>query len=198
MWTSVRTAAITLCVVALTGCATTRVDISGSSMKEPLCGPDTEKISALVLWGPQWRPDQKEPPRREAAALRGIQDFFEDAGCVAPVDIRRLPGDRYVDVLPDDDLLRAAAAPARDRVLLIIVHELGPKLLIGIPVIVRGGTEAVIDVHVVDVHTSESLASVRTHWENGGTFVIKGVKSLPEDMTAALRATLVSSAPASH
>jgi hypothetical protein len=65
-------------------------------------------------------------------------------------------------------------------------------VLIGIPVILKGGTEVIIDVRVFNVQTAVSLADAQTHWQNGGTFVLKGVKSLPEDMRAALRATLMS------
>jgi hypothetical protein len=39
------------------------------------------------------------------------------------------------------------------------------------------------------------MADVRTHWQNGGTFIIKGVKTLEEDMSAALRSTLMSASP---
>ena len=187
----------TICVcAALFGCASTKVEISGSAPKEPLCKAGAEKLSALVYWGPQWRPDQKEPSLREAAALRGIQDFFANSRCVANADIRRLPSEAAATVPSDEQLLRlaAAASPAADRVVLIVVRELGPKLLIGIPVLVEGGTEVVIDVRVLDLHTSESLADVRTHWKNGGTFVVKGVKTLDQDMSAALRATLISGA----
>lgn len=150
----------------------------------------------LVYWRPQWRPDQKAPPLREAAALRGIEDFFASSRCVATVDIRRLPGELSVDVPSDEQLLRlsAATAPSPDRVLLIVVRELGPKLVIGIPVLIEGGTEVVIDVRVLNVHTSKSMANVRTHWQNGGTFVIKGVKTLDQDMSAALRNTLMPAA----
>jgi hypothetical protein len=185
-----------ICACTLVGCASTKIETSGSSLREPLCQAGAEKVSVLVYWRPQWRPDQKAPPLREAAALRGIEDFFASSRCVATVDIRRLPGELSVDVPSDEQLLRlsAATAPSPDRVLLIVVRELGPKLVIGIPVLIEGGTEVVIDVRVLNVHTSKSMANVRTHWQNGGTFVIKGVKTLDQDMSAALRTTLMPAA----
>jgi len=186
----------TICACALLGCASTKVETSGAGLKEPLCQAGAEKVSVLVYWRPQWRPDQKAPPLREAAALRGIEDFFASSHCVANVGIRRLPGEVSGDVPSDEQLLRlgAATAPSPDRVLLIVVRELGPKLVIGIPVLIEGGTEVVIDVRVLNVHTSKSMANVRTHWQNGGTFVIKGVKTLDQDMSAALRTTLMPAA----
>ena len=185
-----------LCLSALLGCASTKVETSGSRLEKPLCPAGAGKFSALVYWGPQWRPAQKEPALREAAALRGIQDFFANSPCFVNADIRRLPGEPAATAPSDEQLLRLAAAevPVPDRVVLIVVRELGPKLVIGFPVLVEGGTEVVIEVRVLDGHTSESLADVRTHWQNGGTFVVKGVNTLDQDMSAALRTTLMSGA----
>jgi hypothetical protein len=184
-------AAILLCI-ALAGCASTKVETTGASMQEPFCKPGTGKLSALVYWGPRWRPDQKEPERREAAALRGIESFFADASCVAGYEVRRLPGERLAELPSDEALLKlaAAAAPRPDKVFAIVVRELGPVLRIGIPSIVEGGTEVALEVRVLDVPTVRPQANVRTHWSNGGTFVVKGVGSLERDMSAALAAAL--------
>jgi len=190
--------AIVCICAALVGCASTKIETSGSVLKEPLCQSSAARLSVLVYWGPQWRPEQKEPPLREAAALRGIQDFFAGANCVASVNIRRLPGEASTHAPSDEQLLRwaSAAPPSPDRVLLIVVRELGPKLLVGTPLLVEGGTEVVVDVRVLNVRKSESMANVRTHWQNGGPFDIKGVKTLDQDMSAALRVTLMAGAPA--
>jgi len=182
--------------VLLTGCATTKVETTGSPPKEPLCQLGTHAVNTVVYWGPQWRPDQKEPPLREAAALRGIQDFLSRTSCLAVVGIHRVPAER----LPpsNDELLHLAAAvsPKPERVLLIVVRELGPRLVIGIPGIVEGGTEVLIDVRVLSTRTSLSLADAQTLWRNGGAFVVKGVKTLDQDMSAALSATLMPTAAA--
>jgi hypothetical protein len=179
-------------LVTLTGCASTKVETTGTTMREPLCKPGARKISALVFWGPQWRPDQKEPERREAAALRGIESFLADSECLAKVELRRLPGKITADLPSDEVLLKqaSAAVPRADKVLVIVVRELGPILRIGIPSIVEGGTEVVLELRLLDAPTSTAQAKVRTHWSNGGTFVVKGVGSLDRDMSAALAAAL--------
>lgn len=69
---------------------------------------------------------------------------------------------------------------------------MGPRLVFGLPVIHEGGTEVVIDIRALNVQTEESLDSVQTSWRNGGAFVIKGVKTLDQDLSSALRATLLS------
>jgi hypothetical protein len=185
-------ASIGVLCLALLGCASTKVETTGATMQEPFCKPGAAKLSALVYWGPHWRPDQKEPERREVAAQRGIDAFLADSACVARFEIRRLPGGGMAEVPSDEALLKqaAAASPRPDKVLVIVVRELGPILRIGIPSIVEGGTEVVLELRLLDVPTSSARANVRTHWSNGGTFVVKGVGSLERDMSAALAAAL--------
>ena len=187
-------ATVCLCT-ALLGCASTRVETTGTPLPAALCQPGGQPVSVLVYWMPQWRPDQKEPQRREAAALQGIQDYLASTACMAGAEIRRLTGP--AEAPSDAQLLRlaAASAPAPERVLLIVVRELGPKLVIGIPALVHGSTEAVLEVRVLDVPRATSLANARVHWENGGTFVVKGVQTLPQDMRAALQSVLTPPLP---
>jgi hypothetical protein len=182
--------------VMLLGCAATTIESTGSPLKEPLCQSGGKPVTAVVYWRPQWRPDQKEPALREAAALRGIQDFAGRTGCLTVDSIHRLPA---TDSIPDDaELLRMAPASTAvpERVVLVVLRELGPRLELGIPILLDGGTEVLIDVRVLDARTSQPLADTRTLWRNGGRFVIKGVQSLDRDMSAALGATLMRGAQA--
>ena len=179
--------------IFLAGCASTTVNTTGSPLKEPLCQAGKRPIPTLVYWGTKWRPDQKEPQLREAAALRGIQDFLSWSGCLSVVALNRLTTEQML--APNEELIRSASSsnPKPERVLLVVVRELGPRLLIGIPVVVEGGTEVLIDVRVLNATTSEVLATTQTTWRNGGPFVIKGVKTLDQDMSAALAVTLIGS-----
>lgn len=184
---------------ALSGCASTTVESTGQALPSPLCGPTSvttpATTSVAVLWGPSWRPDQKEPPLREAAALRGIQQFFASQRCLTDVALHRIDIPAQGE-LPDDALLATAKArtPRADKVILIVVRELGPKLAIGLPTLVEGGTEVVIEVRVLDARHPVSEAQVRTHWQKGGPFYIQGVRTLDQDMQAALSATLAAPA----
>ena len=180
-----------LAAAFLTGCASTKVETTGSPLKEPLCRTDSPSVSTLVYWGTKWRPDQKEPRLREAAALRGIQDFLSRSGCLSVIAVNRLTNEQLPE--SNEDLMRVASISdfKSQRVLLIVVRELGPRLLVGIPVILEGGTEVLIDVRVINAATSESLATTQILWRNGGTFVIKGIKTLDQDMSAALRSALM-------
>src|SRR5438132_5894750 len=112
----------------LAACASTRVETTGSPLKEPVCRVEARALTTVVYWGSQWRPDQKEPQLREAAALRGIQDFLGRTSCLAVSGIHRLPAE---DAPPsDEELMRLASSPPTkpERVLLIVVRELGPRL----------------------------------------------------------------------
>ena len=93
--------------------------------------------------------------------------------------------------------LATSSKPAPDRVVVVQVRELGPILRLRIaPVFVEGGTEVVLELKVLDVHTGSAIANLRTHWQNGRAFVIKGVKTLEQDMRAALGAALAPAASA--
>jgi len=189
--TLIKHATLSVALAMTTGCASTKIETTGSPLKEPLCQAGGPALATVVYWGVQWRPDQKEPPLREAAALRGIEDFLTHANCLSVGGVHRLPA---AEAVPSDEaLLRLAdALPVKaERVVHIVVRELGPRLVIGVPVIVEGGTEVLIDVRVLDTRDTTSLAHTRTLWRNGGVFVIKGVETLDQDMSAALRATLM-------
>jgi len=81
-------------MLVLSGCACTHFQVTGQVAQQPLCQPPGEQASALVFRGPKWRPDQKEVPRREADAQRGIEKFFSKSGCFAKVRVIRKVSDR--------------------------------------------------------------------------------------------------------
>jgi hypothetical protein len=188
--------ALLLAAALLAGCASTTVETTGSALKAPLCKPGEAPRSIYVVWGPEWRSDQKEPAERETLAQKGIEEFLAGLPCLNAVGVKRFPAGGAMPT--NEQLLNLArsATPPADVAVLVVVHELGPILLIGIPVIVEGGTEVVIDVRVLETATSRTLAESRTHWKNGGTFVIKGTGSLAKDMASALRAALLREMPA--
>jgi hypothetical protein len=188
-----RVAVFVMAGAALCGCASTQFSSAGQMPEEPLCQGPNENVSALILWGTQWRPDQKEPALREAAAKRGIETFFADSRCFANVRVLQAVNDRpALDVTPED--VRALAARERlqvSRVLLITVRELGPVLKVfNSLALLEGGTEVVFDLRSLDIATGRSASDFQVHWQRGGPWVIKGVGALDADMRAALAASL--------
>ncbi len=179
-------------LVFLVGCATTKIETTGSPPEKPFCQLKKPPITTLVLWGSQWRPDQKEPRLREAAASRGIREFLNSFSCITATDVRQMSWGEHPP--SNEEILRIAASskPEPEMVLFVVVRELGPRLLIGIPKIVEGGTEVKIDVRVLEMQNSKVLADTQTLWRNGGMFVIKGVSTLDRDMSSALSSVLMS------
>ena len=78
---------VAACTVLAAGCATTAVTVTPSS-QPPVCD---SAASALVLWTPHWRPNQKDVPEREAAAVTGLKKFLQISKCFASSALRRLP-----------------------------------------------------------------------------------------------------------
>jgi hypothetical protein len=188
-------AAVVLCLLALvvTGCASTRFEAGGRPPGHCLCQGSGERVSAIVLWGPRWRPDQKDIPLREAAAQRGIERFFASSGCYASAQVLRTIDDRPAIELSAADVRAFAATQpsAPSRAVFITVRELGPIVkLFSSPALVEGGTDVVLDIRSTIPATGESLAEFRAHWQNGGPWVLKGVATLEQDIGSALQAAL--------
>jgi hypothetical protein len=182
-----------LLCLALTGCASTKVEFAGEVPVTPICQAPGEVLSALVLWGPVWRSEQKDVALREEAARQGIQNFLSSSGCFASHELRRLPGGSSSLVPGDSELpaLAATTTPRSDRVLVVTVRELGPVVkLLSSASLVEGGTEVVLGITAFNAKNGTSVVRFQARWENGGAMVVKGVSSLPQDMSAALGAAL--------
>jgi hypothetical protein len=182
-----------LLALAAAGCATTQFEATGRTPTRPVCQAPGEIISALVLWGPQWRPDQKDVAKREAAAQRGIERFFATSGCFSKVEIRRPVDDQPAYALTPAAVRAIAASEptAPGRVLVISVRELGPIVkLFGSLALVEGGTDVVLEIRSFAAATGEVAADFRSHWQHGGPWVIKGVATLEQDIGSALQAAL--------
>jgi hypothetical protein len=130
---------------------------------------------------------------REAAAQRGIEQFFADSRCFATVRILRTVGDRSALELAPEEVrgLAKASQPPATRALLVTVRELGPVIkLFGSLALLEGGTEVVLDIRSVDIAAGTSTGDFQAHWQRGGPWFIRGSGSLDADMRAALAATL--------
>jgi hypothetical protein len=168
----------------LGGCVSTTTVVLTPSPQLPVCD---RTATALVLWAPQWRPDQKDVAQREEAAATGFEDFLTASGCFARSELKRMP-----------DLGSAAvaaqlngAAGGFTRVVTIGVRELGPVVkLLSSAAVMEGGTEVVLQVATYAVSGAGSPREFTVHWKNGGPGVLKGVAGLPSDMQAALHAGL--------
>lgn len=174
-----RYSSVLLCGVLLAGCASTAITLNPSP-QAPVC---ERTAAALVLWAPEWRPDQKDVVERELAAATGLKDFFANSGCFARSELRRIP-----DLSPTTVSAQVASATGHfTRVVVVGVRELGPVVkLLSSAALVEGGTEVVLQVAEYSVPGVTQPREFTVHWRNGGPGVVKGVASLPGDMQAAL------------
>ncbi len=184
--------------LCLPGCTSMTVDTGDATAEAPfpLCQAPEQRLSALVLWQPDWRPDQKDVLLRERAAQEGLQQFLARSDCYARFDLRRLVSGNGAAFPSWPNLLSIAATqkPLPDRVLVVTVRELGPIPKPGSATPAEGGTEVVLDLAAFDVFGAQ-LADFRTHWRNGDAAAIKGTQNLSQDMQAALAAALRPAAP---
>ena len=168
--------------VVLGACVSTTTVQLVPSPQSPVC---RSTASALVLWAPQWRPNQKDVPEREAAAADGIAQFFAKSGCFASTTVQRV-------AQPSAPAVAAALEQARlrhDKAVVVTVHELGPMVKIGSSAaLVEGGTEVVLELAEYKLPALSVQRRFSVTWRDGGPGVLKGVTSLPQDIQAALAA----------
>ncbi len=165
--------------IALAGCATTTVTVMPSP-QTPVCN---NTASALVLWAPQWRPNQKDVLEREAAAEAGLKRFLHSSECFAGSDLRRLPSTTFPAVAAE----ATSAKEKFNKVVTITIRELGPVIkLLSSLALIHGGTKVLFQVGEYILPSAVPTRTFTIHWQNGGPGVIKGIDSLSQDMLAAL------------
>lgn len=188
-WLRPGLAAIGVACGALAGCASTSVTLT-PPQPPAVCD---RHASALVLWAPQWRADQKDVAEREAAAGSGLRRYFATAGCFAAATVQRFGGDAaaVVGALPPDRRQRFT------KLVAVRVLELGPVVkLLSSALLVEGGTVVELEITEYDAATFGEVRRFTAAWRHGGPGVVKGVGGLPDDMASALRAALQAPAAA--
>lgn len=164
----------------LCACAATTTLTLTPPNQPPICQPKAG-LKASVLWKTDWRPNQKDVPEREAAAAKGIANFFADSACFQTTAVARVPSGHSAFTVPSGS----------DLLLVLTVRELGPTVkLFSSAALIEGGTEAVVDIAQYRPGKSEAERQFSIQWRSGGPGVVKGVQSLSSDMSAALSAGL--------
>jgi len=178
-----------LAILTLGGCATTQVTTHVVGNRHPLCQAQASAQAALILWGTAWRDNQKDIALREKMASRGITQYFISSPCFSKVEVLKLAAGREAVELSDAEALKFAISTGGQygKVILVRVEELGPLVIIHpSPILWEGGTEVVLRIRVLNVHTSALETDITIHWKNSGAFVLKGTKTLEQDIQAAL------------
>lgn len=178
-----------LAILTLGSCATTQVTTHVVGNRHASCQAQATAQTALILWGTAWRDKQKEVALREKMASRGIAQYFNTSSCFSKVEVLKLAAGREAVGLSDAEALKFAISTGGQygKVILVRVEELGPLLIIHpSPILWEGGTEVVLRIRVLNAHTSALETDITIHWKNSGAFVLKGTKTLEQDIQAAL------------
>jgi hypothetical protein len=178
-----------LVILGLGGCAVTNVTMHTVGDRPPLCRVQKTKQTALILWGTAWRENQKETELREGMTSRAIAQYFNASSFYSPVKVLKLVGDREAVGLSDAEALKFALSTGvqYDKIIIIRVEELGPFVIIYLsPILWVGGTEVLLRVRVLDSNTSALESDIAAHWKDSGAFVLKGTKTLEQDLQSAL------------
>lgn len=144
-----------------------------------------QKSSVLVLWGTAWRKNQKEPQLREEIASKTIASFFSNSKLFSEVKVLRTVSEKSAVELSDIEALNFSKEEKTkyDKIIFLRVEELGPLFNLNLsPILFEGATEVKLRVRVLDTNTTSLDYDIYSEWKNGGPFVIKGIKTLGDDM----------------
>lgn len=132
-----------------------------------------------------WRPDQKEPPVREAIAEAAIKSSFTGLRCARTVEIRPIASDQ---TLPQT--LDAARQAGATTLVVVTVHELGPILTLSLPVLWSGWSDVAFEFKAIDVKSGQVALDLIRHRRVGGAFNLRGLGPLQAEFEAALKPLL--------
>lgn len=178
---------ILLILSTISSCATTVITVHKSNQETNL-NTDiiSSKKSVLVLWGTAWRKDQKEPKLREDFASNAINKFFLESKLFSDIKVIKTYKEKNVINFSDIEALELNKNEYQskyEKIIFIRVEELGPTLNLYLsPILFDGSTEVKLRVRVLDTNTSKLNSDIYSEWKNGGPFVLKGIKTLEQDM----------------
>ena len=180
---------VALAILTIGGCATTQVTTHVVGNKHASCKAQATAQTVLILWGTAWRDNQKEVALREKMASQGIAQYFKTSSCFSNVEVLKVAAGREAVGLSDAEALKFAISTGGHygKVIFVRVEELGPLVIIHpSPILWEGGTEVVLRIRVLNVHSLVLETDIAIHWKNSGAFVLKGTKTLEQDIQAAL------------
>lgn len=143
------------------------------------------KSPVLVLWGTAWRKDQKEPKLREEIASKAIERFFSNKDIFSEVKIvKNISQKQSIDLSDIEALnLNKEYGNKYSKIIFIRVEELGPTINLYLsPILFEGATEVKLRVRILDTNSTSLDSDIYSEWKNGGPFILKGLKTLEQDM----------------
>lgn len=176
-----------LMLITLSSCATTVITTHKSNQEINLHSEIiSSKKSVLVLWGTAWRKDQKEPKLREEFASNTINKFFLESKLFTDVKVIKTYKEKNVINFSDTEALEINKNEYNNKyqkIIFLRVEELGPTINLYLsPILFDGSTEVKLRIRVLDTNSTFLDNDIYSEWKNGGPFVLKGIKTLEQDM----------------
>jgi hypothetical protein len=182
---------LSACLLVLAACASVEAASTPQTGSPPICGLATRLGAVAVVPLTHWRPDQKEPPVREAIAQRALENAFRSTPCAASTKVLALSPDTARDAR-----LAEAKASGANTAILVTVQELGPIFIISAPVLFSGWSDVKFTVEEVDLSTGATKLKFDHHRKVGGAFNLRGLGPLQGEMEIALHDVIIGPAPA--
>ena len=180
-----------LLTFALGGCTSTTVVQYHAGESRPVCQEDDNISPVLILWGAAWRKDQHHRAEREAAAERGIRQYFARGDCFRHASIAGQAMGRSPLTLSDIDMIRWARGQTApfSTVIQVRVEELDVRTQVQ-PSLVLWESDSLVQlrVRVLDMPSMRLQIDRTVHWKNGGGYAVRNTSTLSDDLSAALAA----------
>jgi len=180
--------------ISLSGCAATRTSVYSTSKNTTICNkhstPDLGNI--IVLPEVAWRPDQKEPEKRNAMFMGELQKVFTRIPCGTIIPKETLQNISSWSSIPDSTLRSTFSAKGADTIILIRIEELTPRLefTFSIPFLWSGKSEADFRIKVISVKSGKTLNDMRVKRVTGGPFNIRPAEWSKTELYEALRSII--------
>lgn len=183
--------AVVFAVLLVAACSSVDADNANRVGAPPVCaGADIGPV--VVAPQTRWRPDQKEPDKREAIATAAIASAFQSLPCARDVRVLPIRPASAPSSSSSPSLYAAPADAAGARTAVIVtVKELGPIFVVSVPVLWSGWSDVVFDLQVIDIASGRTTLDLTHHRKVGGPWTIRGVGPLQDEFETALKAVLV-------
>lgn len=169
-----------LALVLVVGCSSVQI-VDEAGVGVPPLRSALGRVA--VLPETRWRPDQKEPEVREAIVWRALDEVFGGTpGVVRPLATYSLE--------PEAMTLAREAGAGTETAIFLQVQELGPILLLSLPVLWSGYSDVKLRFRAVRVPSGEVLLDVQRRRQVGGPFEVRGLWPLQRELVLTLRELL--------
>jgi hypothetical protein len=149
---------------------------TGAAGTPPLCAGELDLGTVSVVAETSWRADQKEPRVREAMAERAIVRAFA-----------ALPCGRVVAITPIAAAPQRAAAVDADTLVRVRIEELGPQVILSLPVLWRVNSDVRLQLSATATVSGETLLDLDHRRTVGGPFTLRPAAWAEDELEAALR-----------